>query len=474
LGHNSKESDFMKIAIIGSGWAGLSCAEQLCEYKSYDLTIFEMSPLAGGRARGLSWKLKDDRILKIDNGQHLVIGAYDKFLRLLKTCKSPEWQVQDFKWTTVELSKKTFSKKNTFFVKKNERLAPFDLLSLSLIQGIPFSWKLQLGYIILLSKFKKPVNDEGARKWLEKNFQTSRIIQFFWKPFIESTLNTEIENASTIVFLNVLMECFKNIPNSIQIFHPKNNFAIDAIDPVLSYLSSKGVKINLNTRVSKITNNFELLTKTGFTDPFDIIILALPNHSANRIWKSSNFPKTDESNNWRTKEYRQIYNLWVALPKGFGCKIPVDKLNWEIVCRLDPDYDDFYVVLDRPDESNGKVISIVKSAIVSDITAEEIIKETSAIKDFTDKYLKHRFNLNLIDCEYKLVKERKATFACLAGLDNKKTLHQKIKTGVTGIFKCSDEGINNLPATIESAVRSGIAVAQKVKAIKPENFSSIV
>ena len=142
-----------------------------------------------------------------------------------------------------------------------------------------------------------------------------------------------------------------------------------------------------------------MLTKTGFTDPFDIIILALPNHSANRIWKSSNFPKTDESNNWRTKEYRQIYNLWVALPKGFGCKIPVDKLNWEIVCRLDPDYDDFYVVLDRPDESNGKVISIVKSAIVSDITAEEIIKETSAIKDFTDKYLKHRFNHNrLVKC----------------------------------------------------------------------------
>ena len=57
----------MKIAIIGAGWAGLSCAEKLISTNpEIEITIYEASPLVGGRAKGLTWKLQDNREILIE------------------------------------------------------------------------------------------------------------------------------------------------------------------------------------------------------------------------------------------------------------------------------------------------------------------------------------------------------------------------------------------------------------------------
>jgi len=79
------------IAVIGAGWAGLSC-ERLLQDSGFGVHVFEASRQIGGRARGLSLRLGDHEH-KLDNGQHLVVGAYRCFRALLDYCGRPSHEL---------------------------------------------------------------------------------------------------------------------------------------------------------------------------------------------------------------------------------------------------------------------------------------------------------------------------------------------------------------------------------------------
>jgi predicted NAD/FAD-binding protein len=66
----------LKVAVIGGGWAGLTTAVELAA-KGVDVTLFEAARQLGGRARGV-----EINGLYLDNGQHILIGAYRETLRL--------------------------------------------------------------------------------------------------------------------------------------------------------------------------------------------------------------------------------------------------------------------------------------------------------------------------------------------------------------------------------------------------------
>jgi protoporphyrinogen oxidase len=60
----------MKAAIVGGGWAGLSAAVELSR-AGVQVTVFEAARQVGGRARSVSARGR-----RLDNGQHILIGAY--------------------------------------------------------------------------------------------------------------------------------------------------------------------------------------------------------------------------------------------------------------------------------------------------------------------------------------------------------------------------------------------------------------
>lgn len=72
----------MRVAIVGAGWAGMAAAVTAAE-QGADVTVFESSRVLGGRARALSVALPDGRKLTLDNGQHILIGAYRETLALM-------------------------------------------------------------------------------------------------------------------------------------------------------------------------------------------------------------------------------------------------------------------------------------------------------------------------------------------------------------------------------------------------------
>lgn len=73
----------MKLAIVGGGWAGMAAAVATADAGA-DVTVLEATRLLGGRARLLDATRPDGRPLTLDNGQHILIGAYAETLALMQ------------------------------------------------------------------------------------------------------------------------------------------------------------------------------------------------------------------------------------------------------------------------------------------------------------------------------------------------------------------------------------------------------
>ena len=73
----------MKLAVVGAGWAGLAAAVEAMDLGA-DVTLFEATRTPGGRARALPATRPDGVPLRLDNGQHILIGAYRDTLGLMQ------------------------------------------------------------------------------------------------------------------------------------------------------------------------------------------------------------------------------------------------------------------------------------------------------------------------------------------------------------------------------------------------------
>ena len=71
-----------RIAVVGAGWAGLAAALRLAE-AARPVALFDAAPTAGGRARTVELATPLGRFA-IDNGQHLIVGAYREALALIE------------------------------------------------------------------------------------------------------------------------------------------------------------------------------------------------------------------------------------------------------------------------------------------------------------------------------------------------------------------------------------------------------
>ena len=70
-----------KLTIVGAGWAGLAAAVAATQ-AGWQVEIFEAAQTAGGRARRLEQTFAGK---PLDNGQHILIGAYRDTLALMRT-----------------------------------------------------------------------------------------------------------------------------------------------------------------------------------------------------------------------------------------------------------------------------------------------------------------------------------------------------------------------------------------------------
>jgi hydroxysqualene dehydroxylase len=85
----------MRIAVVGAGWAGLAAAVELTRL-GLPVTLFEAGRVPGGRARTVKLAGRE-----LDNGQHLLLGAYRDTLALMRLVGADPEQLLDRRPLTV-------------------------------------------------------------------------------------------------------------------------------------------------------------------------------------------------------------------------------------------------------------------------------------------------------------------------------------------------------------------------------------
>jgi squalene-associated FAD-dependent desaturase len=78
----------VRIGIVGGGWAGMAAAVTAVERGAH-VSLFEAAPQLGGRARAMEVNGPDGASLTLDNGQHILIGAYTTTLGLMQSVGVP-------------------------------------------------------------------------------------------------------------------------------------------------------------------------------------------------------------------------------------------------------------------------------------------------------------------------------------------------------------------------------------------------
>ena len=260
----------MNVAVIGAGWAGLAAAFRL-KNAGADVTVFEASGTPGGRARGVS----DLQLGTIDNGQHLMLGAYTECLALIREL-SPQ-RVDAELLTRLPLT--LASADGSFRLRAPRLIAPLNLLwALSFMRGLTIADRVSAlrMSIALRRKAWRALPDQSVHALLTQYKQSDLLIRKIWEPLCLAALNTPLRQACAQLFLNVLRDGLGGSRTDSDLIVPRVDLsslwpAVAAQHVTLRY---RHIVRNLQPQVDGVRVDGEL---------FDACILAVPPYAVQRV-----------------------------------------------------------------------------------------------------------------------------------------------------------------------------------------------
>lgn len=433
------------VAIIGGGVAGLATAAKLAE-KGIKVTILEASSQLGGRARSVSVEF-NSQVVQLDNGQHILLGAYHETLKLLEQVKIPE----DETFLRLPLTLETRSLDDTpAFKLTTPTWLPFPLNQLV---GFLFCKGLSLGdrfsIIKLMLHLKRmhyqTATDEPLKDYLKKQHQSNQAITLLWEPLCLSALNTPIRLASSKVFLNVLKDAFTGGKSNSDMLLPKRDLSQIFAQPITRYVKAREGNVLTNHRVRSIrtskAHGFKLLTKKGVLE-FSHVVIAT---SALRLQDLIiHLPKLKTSAaaaaNYR---HQPIYTIYLQYPNDVKLPEPMIGLTGALS----------QWVFDRGAlcDQHG-LMAVIISAEGSHQTIDQ---ETLALAVANELY--EAFPALIKPLWHRVIAEKRATFSCEVGLTRPAN-----STLYPNLYIAGDYTYADYPATIEGAVRSGVNVANMI------------
>ena len=230
----------MKVAVVGGGWAGLGAAiDATCA--GHAVTLYEMAAHWGGRARRV-----DADGLALDNGQHILIGAYRQTLRLMRE-------------VGVDV--------DTAFVRTPLRLLDPEGRGLQLPPGPPVlafargvlshrGWTLAERLALLAAASGWALRGFRCDPGLAVDGLTSRLPHTLRQQLIEplcvAALNTPSSAASAGVFLRVIRDALFSGAGSADLLLPRVRLTDLLPGPATRWLPARGATLRVSTRVGTV------------------------------------------------------------------------------------------------------------------------------------------------------------------------------------------------------------------------------
>lgn len=442
------------VAIIGGGCAGLSTAIKLAN-QGCAVSLFEASGELGGRARSIGIK-NSHGTRTLDNGQHILIGAYRATLRLLSTLGVAEHQAcLRLPFSILMLSNGAS--------KLNIKLVPYlptplaMLIGLATCQGLSFNDRLTgIAMMLRVSFMRYRIsNDLPLAHFLQQQGQSANLINLLWEPISLAALNTPLRLASTQVFLNTLKDSLSSSPwfsrkKNSDFLLAKQDLSMLIGQPASAYLKKRGVRVELNQRITAIVKSEQgyRITSTRGSAVFSHVVLATAPHNASPLM--ANLMQLQAETAMLEKfSYQPIYTVYVQYPAHTRLVRPMVGLAGDIGLW----------VFDRGQlcQQHGLL-----AAVISGTGKHQNWTQTQlslAIK----AELKQAFPELGEPLWHKVIAEKRATYACIPNL-----ARPSQQTGLPNFYLAGDYTYANYPATLEGAIRSGeICAAKIIASLKP-------
>jgi hypothetical protein len=270
-----------KLTIIGAGWSGLACAVAATQ-AGWQVELYETSHTVGGRARNLEQSFAG---VPLDNGQHILLGAYQDTLHLMRTVgvnpetvllrlpldlrtadglgfKLPSWpSYLGSDGSDVTGLEVTGASPNSTGASPNSysNLRVVLLASLKLLQGIAFSkgWRTADKWRLLQACWRWQIAGFtcdaawSVHQLCEAADLTPRVVQGLIEPLCLSALNMPLQSASAAVFLRVLRDAMLSAMGSSDLLIPRTDLGTLFPQACLQWLSERGAQVHLGRRFTQ-------------------------------------------------------------------------------------------------------------------------------------------------------------------------------------------------------------------------------
>jgi squalene-associated FAD-dependent desaturase len=433
------------VAVIGGGWAGCAAAVTLAQ-AGVRVTLFEQARILGGRARrvGLDG-------VAVDNGQHLLIGAYRQTLDLIATVHGADRGSAMFHRLPLTLT--PFGRRRSAVSFAAWRApTPFHLLGGFLTaRGLSWRerWSLIDGYrAVERADFRCPPTQSVAECFAAT---PRRAMDALWSPLCLAALNTPAERASAQIFANVLRAAFAGRAANSHFLIPMTDLSALFPDAAMRYIEARGGTAHIGAAVRSVASQgHDVIVDTHVNrERFSAAIIAVGPHQLAATVDRDNGGSTP----WRSVlddvaglDYESITTIYVAYATPVALPSPL--------ARLDDAPGQW--VFDRsaalPPHRAGAAKTLLAVVISGNGTHDAL--DHALLAGSIDAQLRRLAPQMSPLLWSRVIAERRATYACTPGL--RRPPHGRI---AAGLYLAGDYTDADFPATLEAATRSGVAAA---------------
>ena len=432
--------------MIGGGYAGCAAAVTLAS-RGVRCMLLETAPVLGGRGR----RVERDGF-RLDNGQHLLLGAYATTLRLVDLVGGSEAIARR------PLAIAPLAPSAPGALTLQARRAPGRLgLLIGLLSARGLTWSERLANVawfraIERAGFERPRGETVAKLLAPL---PPRVAKLLWEPLNLAALNTPASSASAQVFANVLKASFAGRGEDSDFVLPTTDLSDFFPDRAARYLRERGGTVTLGSKAQVASADAASATVVARERAHRVsaaIVAVAPHQLDGALSRELLASRPDIAariDALGALQYEPIATVWLGYGKRVDMPGPI--------ARLDDAPGQW--VIDRPDVASGSAALAQMLAVVISASGPHTSMTHDALVRATDAQLR-RLAPSLPPCAWSfVVTEKRATYACTPTRP-----HPGGPRLAPGIYLAGDYVNEDFPATLEAATRSGVAAAEALLA----------